>query len=252
MAQKMIPQADVGLIVLAVMVQNLVLNMADHGYRVAVYNRTTATMSAFVAAHPDTPGGLIGCKSVPAFVRQLKRPRKIIVLVKAGPAVDTVIAPLLRHLDKGDIIIDGGNSLWTDTIRREKELFTKGIHFVGSGVSGGEEGARFGPSLMPGCSREAWRHIKPIWNALAAKVDLRLEEERVHHHGAARRVDERCGGVRRGRSGQPRGCRSEGGLRADGAAQASATGDAVTGGPIGSGRAVRPCGWHGDLAVASR
>ncbi len=171
MAQKMNPQADIGLIGLAVMGQNLVLNMADHGYCVAVYNRTTATMSKFVAAHHDTPGGLVGCKSIPAFVRLFTRPRKIIVLVKAGPAVDAVIAPLLRHLDKGDIIIDGGNSLWTDTIRREGELAAKGIHFVGSGVSGGEEGARFGPSLMPGGSREAWRQIKPIWNAIAAKVD---------------------------------------------------------------------------------
>jgi len=171
MAEKLNPQADVGLIGLAVMGQNLVLNMADHGYRVAVYNRTTETMSQFVTANPETPGGLIGCKSLAAFVRHLKRPRKMVVLVKAGPAVDTVVSQLLRHLDQGDIVIDGGNSLWTDTIRREKELATKGIHFVGSGVSGGEEGARFGPSLMPGGSREAWLQIKPIWNAIAAKVD---------------------------------------------------------------------------------
>jgi len=171
MAEKMKPEADVGLIGLAVMGQNLVLNMADHGYRVAVYNRTTSTMVEFVTEHPDTPGGLIPCKTLSSFVRHLKRPRKVIVLVQAGPAVDAVVTQLTRYLEKGDIIIDGGNSIWTDTIRRERELVAKGIHFVGSGVSGGEEGARFGPSLMPGGSKKAWRQIRPIWNAIAAKVD---------------------------------------------------------------------------------
>jgi 6-phosphogluconate dehydrogenase len=164
-------RADVGLIGLAVMGQNLVLNMADHGFRVAVFNRTTETMEKFVAAHPDTPGGLVGCTTLEEFVATLARPRKIVLLVKAGPAVDALAEQLLPLLERGDILIDGGNSLWTDTIRREKDLAAKGIRFVGSGVSGGEEGARFGPSLMPGGTREAWREIEPIWTAIAAKVD---------------------------------------------------------------------------------
>jgi 6-phosphogluconate dehydrogenase len=164
-------KANVGLIGLAVMGQNLVLNMADHGFRVAVYNRTTETMRHFVAAHPDTPGGLVGCATIEELVAALERPRKIVLLVKAGQAVDAIAAQLAPLLEKGDILIDGGNSLWTDTIRREKEYAAKGILFMGSGVSGGEEGARFGPSLMPGGSAEAWRAIAPIWTAIAAKVD---------------------------------------------------------------------------------
>ncbi|MEE9212488.1 MAG: NADP-dependent phosphogluconate dehydrogenase, partial [Phycisphaeraceae bacterium] len=165
------PRADIGLIGLAVMGQNLVLNMADHGFKVAVYNRTTATMHKFIAENPHTPGGLVGCETMRQLIRAIKRPRKIVILVKAGPAVDAVVGQLVPLLDAGDIIIDGGNSLWTDTIRREKELAAKRIHFVGSGVSGGEEGARFGPSLMPGGSKPAWSRIKPIWTAIAAKVD---------------------------------------------------------------------------------
>ncbi len=165
------PLADVGLAGLAVMGQNLVLNMADHGFKVAVFNRTTATMEKFVTENPDTPGGLVGCKTISQFVKSIRRPRKIIFLVKAGPAVDAVADSLVKFLDKGDIIIDGGNSLWTDTIAREKRYAEKGICFVGSGVSGGEEGARFGPSLMPGGSRQAWKQLKPIWTAIAAKVD---------------------------------------------------------------------------------
>ncbi len=163
--------SDIGLIGLAVMGQNLVLNMADHGFRVSVYNRTAATMESFVRDNPDTPGGLAGFKSMRGFVNSLERPRKVVILVKAGWPVDAVIGSLTPLLNKGDVIIDGGNSLWTDTIRREKELREKGILFVGSGVSGGEEGARFGPSLMPGGSREAWNLIKPVWNAIAAKID---------------------------------------------------------------------------------
>jgi 6-phosphogluconate dehydrogenase len=167
------PKSDIGLIGLAVMGQNLVLNMADHGFRVAVYNRTAETMQKFVAENPDTPGGIVGFKSLKKMARKLSRPRKIVILVKAGPPVDAVIDQLLPLLEKGDVIIDGGNSLWTDTIRREKSLNKRGLHFVGSGVSGGEEGARFGPSLMPGGSREAWNTIKPIWTAIAAKVDAK-------------------------------------------------------------------------------
>jgi len=173
--------ADVGLIGLAVMGQNLVLNMADHGYNVAVYNRTTSTMQAFVdTAVKEEPSGdrLIGCETLEDFVKAIKRPRKMIILVKATAkaahetdAVDGVIEQLLPLLEKGDIIVDGGNSNWNVTIRREKELSEKGIEFMGSGVSGGETGARFGPSLMPGGSKKAWQSLKPIWKAISAKVD---------------------------------------------------------------------------------
>jgi 6-phosphogluconate dehydrogenase len=173
MGKKHAPSADIGLIGLAVMGQNLVLNMADHGFKVAVYNRTAATTERFVAENPGTGGGIVGFKKLKKLVRELKPPRKIVILVKAGPPVDAVIDQLLPLVDRDDVIIDGGNSLWTDTIRREKALALRGVHFVGSGVSGGEEGARFGPSLMPGGSREAWAAIKPIWNAIAAKVDAR-------------------------------------------------------------------------------
>jgi len=164
------PQAEVGMIGLAVMGRNLALNMADHGFRVAAFNRKVSVMREFVAENPDTPGGLVGCKSLNELVGCLERPRKIVMLIKSGSPVDSVIKQLRPMMDTGDILIDGGNSLWTDTIRREQSLAGK-LHFVGSGVSGGEEGARFGPSLMPGGSKEAWRAIKPIWTAIAAKVD---------------------------------------------------------------------------------
>jgi 6-phosphogluconate dehydrogenase len=171
MARRAAQSADIGLVGLAVMGENLVLNMADHGFLVAVYNRTSSTMESFVAKHRDTPGGLLGYRSLRGLVGVLKRPRRVMLMVKAGAPVDAVIADLIPLLSRGDVIIDGGNSLWTDTIRREGDLTRRGIHFVGSGVSGGEEGARFGPSLMPGGSRKAWNAIKPIWNAIAAKVD---------------------------------------------------------------------------------
>ena len=164
-------KSDIGLIGLAVMGQNLALNIADHGFRITVYNRTSSKTEAFVGAHPDTPGGLEGAATLEAFVGALKRPRKVILLVQAGEATDRVIEGLLEHLEAGDIIIDGGNAKWTDTIRRERELKAQGLRFIGSGVSGGEEGARFGPSLMPGGDREAWAELEPIWAAIAAKVD---------------------------------------------------------------------------------
>lgn len=164
-------QSDIGLVGLAVMGQNLALNIADHGFRISVYNRTTATMEKFVADNPATPGGLVGEATLEGFVASLKRPRKIIILVKAGAGTDAVIDSLTPLLEAGDIIIDGGNALWTDTIRREKSLAAKGLRFVGSGVSGGEEGARFGPSLMPGGDPAAYAEIQPIWEAIAAKVD---------------------------------------------------------------------------------
>ena len=163
--------AQIGLIGLAVMGQNLALNIADHGFRVAVFNRTTATTRTFLAENPSTPGGLVGCETLDALVNALERPRRIVLMVKAGGPVDDMIAQLLPRLERDDILVDGGNSQWTDTIRRERELAAKGIRFVGSGVSGGEEGARFGPSLMPGGSPEAWRELQPIWEAIAAKVD---------------------------------------------------------------------------------
>ncbi|MCA9290238.1 MAG: NADP-dependent phosphogluconate dehydrogenase [Phycisphaerales bacterium] len=167
--------ADVGLIGLAVMGQNLVLNIADHGYRVAVYNRTTSVMDEFIAEHEDDPfpehAGLVGCRDLRSFVKALRRPRKIIILVKAGAAVDAVCDALVEAgVEPDDIVVDGGNSLWTDTIRREKEYKGR-LTFFGSGVSGGETGARFGPSLMPGGDEAAWAHLKPIWEAIAAKVD---------------------------------------------------------------------------------
>jgi 6-phosphogluconate dehydrogenase len=165
------PTSDIGLVGLAVMGQNLALNIADHGFPITVYNRTTETMEKFVAENPSTPGGLYGEKTLEGFVASLKRPRKIIILVKAGGPTDAVITSLVPLLENGDIIIDGGNALWTDTIRREKELKAKGLRFVGSGVSGGEEGARFGPSLMPGGELSSWQEIEPIWKAIAAKVD---------------------------------------------------------------------------------
>ncbi len=163
--------SDIGLVGLAVMGQNLALNIADHGFRVTVYNRTTSVTDKFIAEQHETPGGLVGVHSVEDLAKSLKRPRKIIILVKAGTATDSVINSLVPHLEPGDIVIDGGNALWTDTSRRERELAEKGIRFVGCGVSGGEEGARFGPSLMPGGAYEAYRELEPILTAIAAKVD---------------------------------------------------------------------------------
>jgi len=163
--------ADIGLIGLAVMGQNLALNIADHGFKLAAYNRTTATMREFVAQNPDTPGGLVGAATMRELVQAVKRPRKFIILVKAGAAVDAVVKELLEAgIEPNDIVVDCGNSLWTDTIRREKEYAAR-CKFFGSGVSGGELGARFGPSLMPGGDPDSWQHLKPIWEAVAAKVD---------------------------------------------------------------------------------
>jgi 6-phosphogluconate dehydrogenase len=163
--------ADIGLIGLAVMGQNLALNIADHGFKVAAYNRTTATMKEFVAQNPNTPGGLVGCATMQELVQAVKRPRKFIILVKAGGAVDAVVKELIAAgIEPSDIVVDCGNSLWTDTIRREKDYASQ-CKFFGSGVSGGEVGARFGPSLMPGGDPGSWQHLKPIWEAVAAKVD---------------------------------------------------------------------------------
>ncbi len=164
-------ESDIGLIGLAVMGQNLALNIVDHGFKLTAYNRTTEKTEKFVAENPDTPGGLVGAKTLPEFVQSLKRPRKVVIMVQAGKATDAVINDLVPLMEDGDIIIDGGNAYWIDTIRREKELKEKNIRFIGSGVSGGEEGARFGPSLMPGGEESAWNEIEPVWKAIAAKVD---------------------------------------------------------------------------------
>src|SRR5277367_3499334 len=162
--------ADIALIGLAVMGQNIVLNMNDHGYVVAVYNRTVSKVDEFLANEAKGTR-VVGAHSLQELVGLLKKPRRIMMLVKAGAPVDEFIDLLLPLLEKGDIIIDGGNSFYEDTARRYTALKEKGILFVGSGVSGGEEGARHGPSLMPGGNVEAWPHIKAIFQSIAAKVD---------------------------------------------------------------------------------
>lgn len=164
------PDADIGLIGLAVMGQNLVMNMNDHGFKVAVFNRSTSKVDEFLAA-AARDSQVSGYYSIETFVASLKSPRKVMLMVKAGEVVDHFIELLVPLLDKGDIIIDGGNSLYTDTVRRSKSLQQQGILFIGSGVSGGEEGARHGPSIMPGGNPQAWPHVKPILQAIAAKVD---------------------------------------------------------------------------------
>lgn len=163
-------KADIGLIGLAVMGENLALNMESKGFTVAVFNRTTEKVSAFTEGRAKGKN-IIGTYSIEELVNSLKRPRKIMLMVKAGKPVDDFIELLIPHLEKGDIIIDGGNSHFTDTIRRTKYLEEKGLLFIGTGVSGGEEGALRGPSLMPGGSPEAWPHVKAIFQAVAAKAD---------------------------------------------------------------------------------
>src|SRR3954466_4547625 len=163
------PKADIALIGLAVMGQNLVLNMNDHGYTVVVYNRTVSKVDDFI--NKEAKGTkVIGAHSIEEMVAQLKRPRRVMMLVKAGQPVDDFIEQLLPHLEPGDIIIDGGNSLFEDTTRRTKYVESKGLLYIGTGVSGGEEGARRGPSIMPGGSPAAWPHVKDIFQKIAAKV----------------------------------------------------------------------------------
>jgi 6-phosphogluconate dehydrogenase len=163
-------QCDIGLIGLAVMGENLVLNMATKGFSVAAFNRTFEVTEKFAAGRAKGKS-ITPTRTLEEFVGVLKRPRKAMIMVKAGPPVDSVINQLAPLMEKGDVIIDGGNSLFTDTQRRCKELEAKGIHFVGMGVSGGEEGALKGPSLMPGGSRESWEIIAPIFRKIAAQVD---------------------------------------------------------------------------------
>ena len=163
-------QSDIGLIGLAVMGENLVLNMESKGFSVSVFNRTYAVTEKF--AEGRAKGKKIhAAKTLEEFVGSLARPRKAMIMVKAGAPVDAVIEQLVPLLEKGDIIIDGGNSLWTDTQRREKALKEKGLHYVGAGVSGGEEGALNGPSIMPGGSEESWKSVGPIFRKIAANVE---------------------------------------------------------------------------------
>jgi 6-phosphogluconate dehydrogenase len=163
-------QTDIGLIGMAVMGQNLALNMADHGFAVSVFNRTYEKTEAFVQG--EAKGRTIeGFESLEAFVASVKRPRKVMMMVKAGAPVDVVIDELLPLLEPGDVIIDGGNSHYTDTTRRTRDLDAKGILFVGTGISGGEDGARHGPSIMPGGNPKAWEEVRPVLQAISAKVD---------------------------------------------------------------------------------
>ncbi|MEO8134938.1 MAG: decarboxylating NADP(+)-dependent phosphogluconate dehydrogenase, partial [Betaproteobacteria bacterium] len=164
------PQADIALIGLAVMGQNLILNMNDHGFTVVAYNRTVSKVDDFLNAEAKGTK-IIGAHSLAGMAALLKRPRRVMLMVKAGKPVDEFIEQLLEVLEPGDIIIDGGNSLFDDTIRRTKYVESRGLLYVGTGVSGGEEGARNGPSIMPGGSQAAWEHVKPIFQAIAAKVD---------------------------------------------------------------------------------
>ena len=163
-------QADIGLIGLAVMGENLVLNMADHGFTVAVYNRTTSRVDEFMAGRAEGKT-IIGTHSLEELCATLEKPRKIMIMVKAGKPVDKVIESLMPYLEPGDIVIDGGNSQYQDSDRRTAELAERNILFVGTGVSGGEEGALLGPSIMPGGNPDAWPAIKPVFQAIAAKTD---------------------------------------------------------------------------------
>jgi 6-phosphogluconate dehydrogenase len=170
MVEKKPECADFGLIGLAVMGQNLILNIADHGFTVACFNRTVAKVDHFMDNEAKGKS-IVGAHSIEELCSLLKRPRKVMLLVQAGPAVDDFIEKLLPHLEKGDIIIDGGNSHFPDSNRRCEYLKEKGYLFIGTGVSGGEEGARYGPSLMPGGHPDAWPHIKKIFQSIAAQTD---------------------------------------------------------------------------------
>src|SRR2546425_5164023 len=164
------PKADIALIGLAVMGQNLILNMNVHVFTVVAFNRTVSKVDDFL--NNEAKGSkVIGAHSIEEMVALLKKPRRVMLMVKAGKAVDEFIEHLLPHLEPGDIIIDGGNSLFEDTTRRVKYAESKGLLFIGTGVSGGEEGARHGPSIMPGGSAAAWPHVKALFQKIAAKVE---------------------------------------------------------------------------------
>ncbi len=170
MSTESTPTADIAVIGLAVMGQNLIMNMNDHGFTVVAHNRTVSKIDDFLA-NQAKGSQVIGAHSIEEMVAKLKKPRRVMLMVKAGEPVDQTIEQLLPHLEAGDIIIDGGNSLFTDTGRRLTYVESKGLLYVGTGVSGGEEGARNGPSIMPGGSPAAWPHIKDIFQSIAAKVE---------------------------------------------------------------------------------
>ena len=163
-------KADIGIVCLAVMGENLVLNMESKGFTVAVYNRTVEKVDNFVNGRAKGKN-IIGTRSVEEFITSLAKPRKVMLMVKAGKPVDAFIEQVIPHLEDGDIIIDGGNSHFPDTIRRTEYVESKGLLYIGTGVSGGEEGALLGPSIMPGGSPKAWEHVKPIFQSIAAKVE---------------------------------------------------------------------------------
>ena len=163
-------KADIGLIGLAVMGENLVLNMESKGFKVAVYNRTVEKVDAFVGGR-GAGKNLIGTRSIEEFVASLERPRKVMMLVKAGAAVDALMEQLIPHLEEGDILIDGGNTHFPDTVRRVERAESQGLLYVGAGVSGGEEGALKGPSIMPGGSQAAWEVVKPIFQKISAQTE---------------------------------------------------------------------------------
>jgi 6-phosphogluconate dehydrogenase len=164
------PTGDIAVIGLAVMGQNLILNMNDHGFTVVAHNRTVDKVDRFMANEAKGTN-IIGARSIEEMVSNLKRPRRVMLMVKAGAVVDQFIDQLIPHLEPGDIIIDGGNSLFDDSNRRTAYLKSKGLQFIGTGVSGGEEGARKGPSIMPGGSKDAWPHVKDIFQSISAKVE---------------------------------------------------------------------------------
>ena len=164
------PQGDIALIGLAVMGRNLILNMNDHGFTVVAHNRTAERVDEFLKGEAKKTN-IIGAHTIPEMVLKLKKPRRIMMLIKAGKPVDDFIDQLIPHLEAGDIIIDGGNSLYEDTIRRTQYVESHNLLYIGTGVSGGEEGARTGPSIMPGGSETAWPHVKEIFQAISAKVD---------------------------------------------------------------------------------
>ena len=164
------PTADIGVVGMAVMGSNLARNFASHGYTVALFNRTTQRTRDLMAAH-GADGAFVPTETVAEFVASLKRPRRMILMVKAGAATDATIEALAAHLEPGDIIVDGGNSHFPDTIRREAALRERGLHFVGAGISGGEEGALLGPAIMPGGPAESYLSLGPLLESIAAKVD---------------------------------------------------------------------------------
>ncbi|KPK43371.1 MAG: 6-phosphogluconate dehydrogenase [Phycisphaerae bacterium SG8_4] len=163
-------KADIGLVGLAVMGENLILNMESKGFTIACYNRTVSKVDNFIEGRAKGKN-IIGCRSIEELTENLAKPRKVMLMVKAGAAVDSFIDQVLPHLEDGDIIIDGGNSHFPDTIRRTEYVESKGKLYIGTGVSGGEEGALLGPSIMPGGSPPAWEHVKPILQAICAKTD---------------------------------------------------------------------------------